>query len=79
MFMLSFIFVAVCGFLSGSESVQVFVLSFVYICIAAGDPVIKREGWDPINWNNLTTFLPVPNQNLDFQCHMSWSFLCSVS
>jgi hypothetical protein len=28
---------------SGSESVQVF-LSFVYICIAVGDPVIKKGG-----------------------------------
>jgi hypothetical protein len=39
----------------------------------------RGEGWDPINRNNLTTFVPVPNQDLDFQCHMSWSFLCSVS
>ena len=28
----------------GYESVQVFFLSFVYICIAVGDPVIKRRG-----------------------------------
>ena len=41
MFMLSFIFVTV--FLSGSEYVQD-LLSFVYRCIAVGDPVIKRGG-----------------------------------
>jgi hypothetical protein len=29
-------------FLSGSKSVK--VLSFVYICLAVGDPVIKRGG-----------------------------------
>jgi hypothetical protein len=29
---------------SDSESMQVSFLSFVYICIAVGDPVIKREG-----------------------------------
>jgi hypothetical protein len=24
-------------------------------------------------------FVPVPSQDLDFQCHISWFFLCSVS
>jgi hypothetical protein len=47
-------------------------LSFACICIAVGEPVIKKGGWDPIG-------MPVSSQDLDFQGHMSWSFLCSVS
>ena len=55
-------------------------LSFVYICIAIEDPVIKREGWGSINRFNPATFLFLfPSQDLSYWCHMSWSFLCSVS
>ena len=40
--MLLFIFVIIgVLFVSGSESVQ-FLLSFIYMCIAFGDPDIKR-------------------------------------
>ena len=38
--------------LSGSESVQVvllFVYIFIYIAII-GDPIIKKDGWDPITF-----------------------------
>jgi len=35
---------------------QVF-LSFVYICIGVGDPVIKRGSWDPFKRFNPATFL----------------------
>jgi hypothetical protein len=33
--------VIVCGLRSGSESVPALLL-FVYICIAAGDPIVKK-------------------------------------
>ena len=41
----------------------------------------RGKGWDHINRFNPTTFfVPVPSQDLDFKCHMSWSFfLCSLS
>ena len=33
---------------------------------------------DPLEWINMSNlcyiFVPVPRQDLDFQCHMSWSF-----
>ena len=32
-------------------------LSFVYICIAIGDPAIKKGGWNPINQFNPAIFL----------------------
>ena len=45
-----------------------------------GIQVSRGEGWDPSDrFNTHHIFVPIPNQNLDFQCHMSWSFLCSVS
>ena len=64
-------------FVSGSESVHIFRCLFM---IADGDPIIKMEGWNPINRLNPATFVvPVSSQDLDFQRHMSWSFLCSES
>jgi len=36
----------------------------------------KRESWDPINRLNTTTLYTCPRQDLDLQCHMSWSCLC---
>jgi hypothetical protein len=54
-------------------------LSFIYICILVGDPIIKRGGWAHIYQCNPTLFyMLVPSQDLDFQHHMSCSFLCSV-
>ena len=41
---LSFMFVIVCGLFEWKRICAGFFLSFVYICIAVGDPVIKREG-----------------------------------
>jgi len=69
-------------FLNESESVQVFFLSFVYICIAVGDQIIKREGKIVIPFTDLIPkilLVPVLSQDLDFQHNMSLSFLCSVS
>ena len=40
MFMLSFVFVILCGLSEGKQICARFVLPFVYICIAVG-----REGW----------------------------------
>jgi len=66
-----FIFESITGcsvvvFLSGSESVQGF-LPLYNICIAVGDPVIREEGWDPINrFNPARLFVPVPSEDLDF-------------
>jgi hypothetical protein len=44
--------------LIGSESVQVF-LSFIYICIAVGDPVIKYIVWCTCIFL-ISTVRPVP-------------------
>ena len=49
-------------------------LSFVYtfFCVYVCEiRLSKGEGWDHINKINQ----PVPSQNLDFQRHISWSFL----
>jgi len=36
----------------------------------------RGKGWDHINrFNPATFFVPVPSQDLDFKCHMSWSFV----
>ena len=46
---------------------QVF-LSFVYMCIAVGDPVVKRGGFGkPINLFSPATFVCLPSQDLVFQ------------
>jgi hypothetical protein len=42
-------------FLSGSDSAQ--LLSFVSVCIVAGDLVTNREGWGPINQFDTATFV----------------------
>ena len=65
--------------LSGRESVK-FFLSFVYISIVVGDPVIKRLELRSINRHNHVTclFLSLPSQVLDFQRHMSWFVVCSA-
>jgi hypothetical protein len=31
--------------------------SIRYICIVVGDPVIGKEGWDPINWFDPAIFV----------------------
>jgi hypothetical protein len=49
----------------------------VYILILIGDALSEVEGWDPIN-RFRHIFVPVPSQDLDFQHHMLWSFLCSM-
>jgi hypothetical protein len=59
--------VIVCGLL---EWKQICAGSFVYICIAIDNPVIKWESWDPINQFNPATFCDCIN----FQRHMLWSF-----
>jgi hypothetical protein len=66
-FILSFIFVIVCGLFEWKQIFADFA-SFVYICIEI--QLSRGEVWDPIN-----QFIPVPIQDLNFKCHMSWSFL----
>jgi hypothetical protein len=56
MLMLSFIFMTVRGLFEWKWFCEGF-LSFVYICIAIGDPGIKRGGWYSINWVNNVTFV----------------------
>ena len=69
MFMLSFIFVIVCVFV---EWKQIYRGFFIYV-LPLEIQLSTGKGWDSINRLNLTTFLPVPNQDLYLQCHMSWS------
>jgi hypothetical protein len=79
MFMWSFIFVMVCGLLFGSESVQVFFICF-YMYMLLEIQLSIGEGWNPIKgFSPAICFVPVTSQDLDFQHHMSWFFLCSVS
>ena len=57
---------------------QVFYPS-IYFCTAIGDPIIKRERVGiPIIGLTPPHFCTFPKQDLDFQSHMSWSFLCSL-
>jgi hypothetical protein len=44
MFMLSFIFVIVCDLFEWMQICIKVFLSFVYICIGFGDPIIKKGG-----------------------------------
>ena len=54
---------------------DIYLRFYLYICTAVGGAVIQ-EG----NVRNPTTFFgPELSQELDFQRHMSWSVLCSVS
>jgi hypothetical protein len=46
------------------EEKQMIMCSFVYICIAIDNPVIKWEGWDPINQFNPATFCDSPKTGL---------------
>jgi hypothetical protein len=59
--------------------VHVFFLSFVYICIAVGDPVIKRGGLEMKSQgtacpSGLPELIPV----LEAVCVAQYSFLCSA-
>ena len=74
-FLLLFIFVIVCGIFEWKRICAGFFLMFIYIyiCIAIGDPVIKRE-WLRSHFNPATFFVSVPSQDLDFQHHMSCLF-----
>ena len=59
------------------EQICAGVLSFVYICIAVGDPVIKK-GELTLTGLTLLHVCACPSQNQDFQRHMSWSFFFCV-
>ena len=75
----SYFFDSICIF-SESESVQVFHSLYISVLLLEIQP-LKGEGWDPINRFNPATIiclLHLPSQDLDFQQHMSWSFLCSM-
>jgi len=75
MLMVSSIFVILCVFLVEIVCVG-FALS-IYICIDLGYKMIKRGNvW--IQLTGLISPKPVPSKNPDFQCHISWSFLCSM-
>ena len=63
----------------GNEYVHVFLL-FLFICLHWRSNY-QEKGSVGILLTNLTQshFEPVPCQDLDFQFHMSWSSLCSMS
>jgi hypothetical protein len=54
------------------ESICAGLLLFVYICIVSRDPLSEGEGWNHINWFNAAA--STSSQELDFQCHILWSF-----
>ena len=56
-----------------------FCLSFVYIYIAVGDPIIKWGRLIPVTGLTPSHIVPVPCHYLDFQCYMPWPFLCSMN
>ena len=61
------------------RNVRRFCLSFVYICIAVGDPIIKWGRLIPVTGLTPSHLVPVPCHDLDFQCYMPWLFLCSMN
>jgi hypothetical protein len=66
-------------FLSGSESVQVFFNRlFTYMYLHWRSIYQERRVGTPLTGLVCHIFVPVSSQDLDFQHHMSWSFLCSV-
>jgi len=68
--MLAFIFVMAGLFFLLEANLYRFFLLLVYICIFIEDPIIRGGGWDPIYcFNPATSFVPVPNQDLYFQCY----------
>jgi hypothetical protein len=75
MFMMSFIFV-ICKMWSfeWKRNVCMFCLSFVYICIAVGDPIIKCGRLITVTGLTPSHIVPVPCHYLDFQCYMPWLF-----
>lgn len=55
-------------------------LSHTFISKKNKDETSRREGWDPSNRINCTTFvMPVPRPDLDFQRYVSWYFLCAMN
>ena len=56
------------------RNVRRFCLSFVYICIAVGDPIIKWGRLIPVTGLTPSHLVPVPCHDLDFQCYMPWLF-----
>ena len=57
MFMLSFIFVIVCDLFEWMQiSIKVFYRLFTYV-LALEIQLLRREGWESINWFNPTIFV----------------------
>jgi hypothetical protein len=62
---------------SVSESVYVFFYRLFIYVMPLVIQLSREEGGDPINsFKPGKMFMTVPNQDLDFQCHMSWTVLC---
>ena len=78
MFMLSFNFVIVRGLFECKQICAGFS-SFAYMCIAIGDPGMKRGGLEShyaIYPGHIC--MPDPSQDLDFQRYLSWSFVMLI-
>jgi len=76
--MLSFIFVIECDIFEWKRICAGF-LSVVLRCIAVGDPVIKRGGWDPINRFNPATFVCLSHVWTSISSITCRGLLCSLS
>ena len=58
-------------FLSGKKSV-VFYHLVLYV-LPLEMQLSRLKSWDHINMFKPTTYAPVPRQDINFQCHISWS------
>ena len=70
MLILSFIFVIGCGLFEWRRTFKV-RLSFVYKCIAVGDPNTKRGGSVPLTGLPGHMCVPVPSQDINSQRSLS--------
>ena len=70
-----FVIVSLCGLFEWKQICAWFFFYHLFISVLFPEIQLsrEREGWDPTNQFNHITFVCL---SLDFQCHMSWSFLC---
>ena len=68
------------GFFLVRANLCSFSLSFIFYVLPLEIQLSRGEDWHPINLSvsSRHIFVPVPNKDLNFQRHISVSFLCSV-
>ena len=77
--MLLFIFVTVCGLFGRKRVCARFFAVCLCICFSWRSSCQEKRVEIPLNSLTRHIFVSVSSQDVDFQRHMSWSSLCSVS